>query len=217
MIVAIDGPAGSGKSTIARMIAEGLGFTYVNSGSIYRAMTLRALREEVDPADASAVVALARGARIEYEGGRLRLDGADVEAELHSAQVDALVAQLSAIPELRSIVNEHVRQIAGSTDAVVEGRDMTTVVFPGAEAKFFLDASAEARAKRRFDQGVSGASLEEIRENIAMRDEIDRSKSVGALKIAPDALYLDSSYLTLQEVYEKVYGKILHLREDHGW
>jgi cytidylate kinase len=217
MIIAIDGPAGSGKSTIARMIAEGFGFTYVNSGNIYRAMTLRALREGVDPTDSGAVVALARGARIEYKEGRLNLDGADVEAELHVAKVDALVAQLSAIPEVRSIVNEHVRRIAGSTDAVVEGRDMTTVVFPGAEVKLFLDASAEARAKRRFDQGVSGASLEEIRENIAMRDEIDRSKSVGALKIAPDALYLDSSYLTLQEVYEKVYGKILHLREDHGW
>jgi cytidylate kinase len=217
MIIAIDGPAGSGKSTIAHMLAEGLGFTYVNSGNIYRAMTLRALREGAAPSDSEAIVALARAARIEYEGGRLHLDGVDVEALLHCAEVDALVAQLSAIPELRTIVNEHVRRIAGTTDTVVEGRDMTTVVFPDAEAKFFLDASAEARAKRRFDQGISGASLEEIRENIAMRDEIDRSKSVGALKIAPDARYLDSSHLTLQEVYEKVYGKILHLREDHGW
>jgi cytidylate kinase len=217
MLVAIDGPAGSGKSTIARMVAENLGFTYVNSGNIYRAMTLNTLRAGVDPTDSVAVIALAREARIEYVEGRLRLDGADVESQLHGAKVDALVAQLSAIPELRSIVNEHVRRIAGSTDAVVEGRDMTTVVFPGAEAKFFLDASAETRAKRRFDQGVSGASIEEIRENIAMRDEIDRAKSVGALKIAPDAFYLDSSYLTLQEVYEKVYGKILYLREDHGW
>jgi cytidylate kinase len=217
MIVAIDGPAGSGKSTIARMLAEGLGFTYVNSGNIYRAMTLRVLRARINPSDSAAVVALARLVHIKYEGGHLHLDGVDVEALLHCAEVDALVAQLSAIPELRAIVNEHVKQIAGSTDAVVEGRDMTTVVFPGAEAKFFLDASAEARANRRFNQGISDASLEEIRENIAMRDEIDRSKSVGALKIAQDALYLDSSHLTLQEVYEKVYGKILHLREDHGW
>ena len=98
MIIAIDGPAGSGKSTIARMIAEGFGFTYVNSsGNIYRAMTLRALRAGADTSDAGAVVALARGARIEYKGGRLDLDGADVEAELHGAKVDALVAQLSAI------------------------------------------------------------------------------------------------------------------------
>jgi cytidylate kinase len=216
MIVAIDGPAGSGKSTIARMVAERLGFNYVNSGNIYRAMTLRVLRFSIDPANAEAVVASSRDAKIEYSGGRLFLDGVDVDDELHSAPVDALVAQLSAIPELRDIVNAHVRFIAGSADAVVEGRDMTTVVFPDADAKFFLDASAEARAQRRFDQGLSTQTFEEIRDNIAMRDVIDRSKSVGALKIAPNADYLDSSYLTIQEVYDKVYGKILHLREHNG-
>ena len=175
MIVAIDGPAGSGKSTIARMIAEGLGFTYVNSGNIYRAMTLRALRLGIDPSDTAAMIACSREARIDYEGGRLALDSVNVEAELHSASVDALVAQVSAIPAIRDIVNAHVRRIADRSDAVVEGRDMTTVVFPNADAKFFLDASAEARAKRRFEEGVSGASLEEIRENIAMRDGIDRN------------------------------------------
>jgi len=216
MIVAIDGPAGSGKSTIARMLARGLGFTYVNSGNIYRAMTLRALRRSLDGRDSAAVLASSREARIEYKGGRLFLDGEDVEEELHSAQVDAEVAQLSALPPLRDIVNAHVRAIAGASDAVVEGRDMTTVVFPDADAKFFLDASAEARARRRFDQGLSDKSFEEIRDNIAMRDDIDRAKSVGALKIAPDAVYLDSSYLTIQEVYDKVYGKILQLREHNG-
>ena len=216
MIVAIDGPAGSGKSTIARMVAEGLGFTYVNSGSVYRAMTLRALRLGLDPKDAEAIIACSRKARIEYSGGRLRLDGADAEAELRSREVDSLVAQLSAIPKLREIVNAHVRAIAGSTDAVVEGRDMTTVVFPDADAKFYLDASAEARAARRFGQGLTGSSMEEIRKNIEMRDSIDRAKSVGSLRIAPDAEYIDSSHLTIQEVYDKVYGKILQLREDHG-
>jgi cytidylate kinase len=216
MIFAIDGPAGSGKSTIARMVAEGLGFTYVNSGNIYRAMTLRAIRSRADLSEPDRIVALARDARVEYVGGHLHLDGADVEAELHSADVDALVAQTSAIPELRSIVNGHVRRIAGSTDAIVEGRDMTTVVFPDADAKFYLDASAESRAQRRFDQGLSSRSLDEIRRNIEMRDEIDKSKSVGALKIAADAVYLDSSHLTIQQVYDKVYGKILHLREYHG-
>jgi cytidylate kinase len=101
-------------------------------------------------------------------------------------------------------------------DVVVEGRDITTVVFPDADVKFFLDASPGARAKRRFDQGISGSSLDEIRENIEMRDAIDRNKSVGALKIAADAEYLDSSDLTTDAVYEKVYRKILHTREAHG-
>jgi cytidylate kinase len=113
-------------------------------------------------------------------------------------------------------VNEQVRRIAGQADAVVEGRDMTTVVFPHADVKFYLDASVEARALRRFEQGLSSATLMEIRDNIQMRDVIDRSKSVGALKIAPDAEYLDSSHLTIQQVYDKVYGKILHLREYNG-
>jgi cytidylate kinase len=216
MIIAIDGPAGSGKSTIARMVAEGLGFTYVNSGNIYRAMTLRALGASADARDAKRVVALAHEARIEYIAGHLFLDGADVENQLHSAGVDALVAQLSTIPELRIIVNEHVKRIAGSADTVVEGRDMTTEVFPDADAKFYLDASSESRAQRRFDQGLSSLGLDEIKRNIEMRDEIDKGKSVGALKIAADAVYLDSSHLTIQEVYDKVYGKILHLREYHG-
>jgi CMP/dCMP kinase len=216
MIVAIDGPAGSGKSTIARMVAEGLGFTYVNSGSVYRAMTLRALRLGIDTEDADAILACSRQASIEYLAGRLILDGVEVESELRSSSVDALVAQLSAIPELREIVNALVRRIAGSTDAVVEGRDMTTVVFPDADVKFYLDASADSRAARRFDQGASEASMGEIRRNIEMRDAIDKGKSVGALKIAPDADYLDSSHLTIQQVYDKVYGKILHLREHHG-
>lgn len=216
MIIAIDGPAGSGKSTIARMVAEGLGFTYVNSGSIYRAMTLRAIRHGVAEKNVDAILACSRQATIEYRRGRLFLDGLDSETELRSRSVDSLVAQLSAIPELREIVNEIVRRIAGSTDAVVEGRDMTTVVFPEADAKFYLDASVDARARRRHGQGVSEASLDEIRQNISMRDDIDRSKSVGALKIAQDAEYLDSSHLTIQQVYDKVYGKILHLREYHG-
>jgi cytidylate kinase len=98
----------------------------------------------------------------------------------------------------------------------VEGRDMTTIVFPDAEAKFFIDASVEERAKRRFEQGSSSLSYGAILENIRMRDAIDRGKAFGALKIAEDALYLDTSGLTIEQVYEKVYSKILHLREEHG-
>lgn len=209
MVIAIDGPAGSGKSTIARMVAKGLNFVYVNSGNLYRAFTLAAIRAGIGHEDSAAIVALARGRSLEYREGRLHLDGEEVEELLHSAEVDALVAQTSAIPELRSLVNEHIRRIAGGMDAVVEGRDITTVVYPEADFKFFLDASPEARAKRRFDQGGSGDSIEAIAKNIAMRDEIDRSKSVGALKRAPDAVYIDSSGLTIDRVYATVVGKIL--------
>jgi len=208
MTIAIDGPAGSGKSTIARMLARALGFAYVNSGNLYRLLTLAALRAGKTSRDAQAVLDTARRARIEYRDGRHYLDGEDVEDILHSAEVDSQVAQVSAIPALRDIVNAQVKAIAGRRDSVVEGRDMTTVVFPDAKVKIYLDASPEARARRRFAQGTSGASLEAIAENIAMRDAIDRGKSTGALRIAVDAIVIDSSDLTLNEVYDKVYAQI---------
>jgi len=210
MVIAIDGPAGSGKSTLARMIAKGLGFVYINSGNLYRALTIAGIRDNLGPETRDALIIRVRAAKLEYSGGRLLLDEEDIEDLLHSSAVDALVAQISAIPELRHIVNSHIHRIAGNLDAVVEGRDITTVVYPEADYKFFLDASSDARAKRRFAQSGSGESYEEIKANIEMRDTIDRAKSVGALKIAPDAFYLDSSGLTIQEVYDKIYGKILH-------
>jgi cytidylate kinase len=216
MIIAIDGPASSGKSTIARLLAKSLDFAYVNSGNLYRAITYRALRMGVDLAAPTQLLECARGAAIELREGELLLDGTAVGGELRSAQVDAQVAQVSALPELREIVNAQVRKIASDRDSVVEGRDMTTVVFPDADAKFYLDASSAARARRRYEQGTSGATFDDIRRNIEMRDEIDRKKSVGSLKIAPDAFYLDSSHLTIQEVYDKVYGTILHLRDPYG-
>jgi small subunit ribosomal protein S1 len=209
MVVAIDGPAGSGKSTIARMLATGLGFAYVNSGNLYRAITVIGQRAGLGPEDPEVLISLACAATISYHKGRLCIDGEDVDDLLHSPTVDALVAQVSAIPGIRTIVNALVHEIAGAGDSVVEGRDMTTVVFPDAEVKFFLDASPEARALRRLAEGTCGDDLEAVAANIAMRDEIDRNKPVGALRVAPGAVIIDSSGLTLQEVYEKVYGQIL--------
>lgn len=217
MIVAIDGPAGCGKSTIAKMLSENLGFTYINSGNIYRAIALEAIREGLRDADPATLTEAARGASISYgEDGSLRLSGKIVDGELRSAEVDAIVAQVSAIPEIRRVVDRIVRDAAEGRDSVVEGRDMTTVVFPNADLKFYLDASPAVRAKRRFDQRSSSMNLEEIEKNIAMRDRIDTTKPVGALKIADDACYLDTSGLTIDEVYAKVYTQILRIRDDHG-
>jgi small subunit ribosomal protein S1 len=204
-VVAIDGPAGVGKSTIAHMVSERLGFHFLNSGNFYRAITLQVISEGHDPEDVDAVLAVAQQISLSFQNQRLYADGVDVEDQLHSDAVDAYVAQHSAIVALREIVNRHLRALAsGGMNLVAEGRDITTVVFPGAPCKFFLDASVEVRARRRFDQQPTEMTYEELVKKIAQRDEIDRNKPVGALKVAPDAIYIDSSYLTIDQVYDTV-------------
>jgi cytidylate kinase len=213
----MDGPAGCGKSTIAKLLSSRMGFTYINSGNIYRAISYAAIERKIGLDDEGSLVKCALSVSIDFDpDGDIVLDGKSIGQELRTAAVDAIVAQVSAIPEIRIIVNTIVRKTASLRDTVVEGRDMTTVVFPEAEAKLYIDASVEERAQRRFIQGSSTMSFEETMENIRMRDQIDRNKKVGALKIAPDALYLDTSGLTIEQVYENVYSKILHLREAHG-
>jgi len=208
MVIAIDGPAGSGKSTIARLLAERLGFIYINSGNLYRAITLRCLRKHISPIDPEKALACAREAVIDYQGQQVSLDGEVVEDLLHSDEIDAWVAQLSAIVPIRHVVNDLIRKIAQGKNVVVEGRDITTVVFPDAEYRFFLDASPESRARRRFMQGVSKLSLAEIAEGIRKRDEIDRNKAEGSLKIADGVVYLDTSDLTIEQVYDRLIEKI---------
>lgn len=208
MVVAIDGPAGCGKSTVAKILAERLHLTFLNSGSFYRGITLALLRAGIDLKDAQKVLDFARGLNLDYVNSHLFLEGEDVEDLLHTDQVDAHAAQVSAIVPLRHIVNEKIREVTKSLSIVCEGRDMTTVVFPNAEHKFYLDASIDVQAQRRFNQGVSDLSLEEIKESIRKRDEIDKNKAEGALKIAPDALYIDTSHLTIEEVCEIMTRKI---------
>jgi cytidylate kinase len=207
MVIAIDGPAGSGKSTIAKLLAQrlkdsgGQGFTYINSGNLYRAITLGCLRSGITPNDSERALEYARYARIDYRGEKIILDGEDVTDGLHTDEIDKWAAPLSAIVPIRHVVNDIIRCLSKGMNSVAEGRDMTTVVFPDAEHRFYLDASVEARAKRRFDQGVSKLSLEEIKETIAQRDAIDKNKKEGSLAIAEGVEYIDTSGLTINEVY----------------
>ncbi|MCI6664410.1 MAG: (d)CMP kinase [Treponema sp.] len=208
MVVAIDGPAGCGKSTIAKIIADKLNITFLNSGSFYRGITLSLLRSGIDLENHQEIIAHAQKLDIDYVNSRLVINGEDVEDSLHTDQVDAHTAQVSSIIPLRHIVNEKIRHITKSLSIICEGRDMTTVVFPDAEHKFYLDASIDVQALRRFKQGVSNLSLEEIKEGIRKRDEIDKAKAEGALKIAPDATYIDTSDLTIEQVCEIIIRKI---------
>jgi len=208
MVIAIDGPAGTGKSTIAHIIAKKLNITYLNSGSFYRALTLALLDNGIDLADDKAIVDFAKKQKLDYINARLFLNDVDVDDKLHSDKVDANVSRVSSIVALRHFVNERMREITQSLSIICEGRDMTTVVFPNAEYKFYLDASIDVQAERRFKQGVSNLSLEEIKESIRKRDEMDKNKAEGALKIAKDAIYLDTSLLTIDEVCEIILDKI---------
>jgi len=208
MVIAIDGPAGSGKSTIAKLLAEKKNFTYINSGKLYRAITLGCLRLKIDINDSEKVIEFAKNIPISYEKDQVFLDGEDVTPFLHTDEIDRNSSPLSSIVPVRHIVNDLIRNLSKGRDVVVEGRDMTTVVFPDAQYRFYIDASADARAKRRYDQGVSALSLQAIKDAIIQRDSLDKNKLEGSLKIADGVEYLDTSDLTIIEVYDKLIDKI---------
>ena len=204
MVVAIDGPAGVGKSTISKMIADKLGIYYLNSGNFYRAITLKAINEGTDLKDPEACRKVAEKAEFDVVNGRFHLDGKDVEDLLHTPQIDLNASYISVNPDVRSIVNKRIHELTSRLSIVAEGRDMTTVVFPDAEYRFFFDAKPEVRAKRRFDQNPSAMPYEKVLAEIIERDENDRNKPVGALKLAEGVTYVDTSYLTIKEVCDKV-------------
>ena len=207
MVVAIDGPAGSGKSTIARMAAAELGFYFLNTGSFYRAYTLSALDRGIDPLDRDKVLDNAMSVSITVKDGDICIDGVDSEDRLHTPEVDRFCSPVSADPRIREIVNRSVRALAAGMDIVTEGRDTTTVIFPDADFKFYFDASPEVRAERRL-RDQPGMDYESILTSIRERDRMDMEKASGALRIADGAIYIDTSLLTIEQVCEKVIGTV---------
>lgn len=212
MIVAIDGPAGSGKSTIARIIAEKLGFVYLDTGAMYRALTLKTIMEGIENTDEKNVIRLAESLDFNFnENSRVFLDGKDVTEEIRTPQIVRAISPICKIPAVREALVFLQRKIAGRQDIVTEGRDTTTVVFPGAELKVFLIASVEERAKRRLNdfkaKGIE-ITLDAVKDDIEKRDHADYSRDAGPLKKAEDAYELDTTGLTIEQVVDKILGRL---------
>jgi CMP/dCMP kinase len=214
MIIAIDGPAASGKSTVARAVATRLGFAYLDTGAMYRAVAAEALRRDVPTDDAEALTSLAEALTLgfEHEGGsalptRVLSDGRDVTAEIRTPAVDVAVSPVSAVPGVRAAMVRVQREMASRGDCVVEGRDIGTVVFPEAEVKVFLSATARERARRRTgDMERAGHDLSEraVLEHLERRDVADSTRQASPLAIAADAVELDTTGLTVEEVVERI-------------
>ena len=193
MIVAIDGPAGAGKSTVARAVAERMGFLHVDSGALYRAVALWALENGVDPSDAGKVIPLAESAEINLDGGRVLLNGRDITAGVRRPEVSQAASRVSAIPGVRRELVRMQQEYAAVTSVVMEGRDIGTVVYPNARVKVYLDASPEVRARRRVEE--LGGDYTQVLQEIRERDTRDETRADSPLRQAEDAVYLDTSDL----------------------
>lgn len=212
--VALDGPSGSGKSTVARAVARALRWRYVDTGATYRAVTLAVLRSGADPTDPAAVADVARRAVVDQntdpDAARTVLDGEDVSAEIRGPEVTAAVSAVSAVPEVRQLLVELQRRLAGSAGAVVEGRDVAAVVLPDAAVKVYLDATPEERARRRSGDSEAGVAIVSgdlalaVAADLARRDALDSSRAVSPLVVAPGAVVLDSSGLGVDAVVDQV-------------
>ena len=218
VVVAIDGPAGAGKSTIAKRVAARLGFTYIDSGAMYRAVALWALRRNVDAGDMHRMEQLAIAAEIELLPGRIRLNGEDVTDAIRTPEVSAGASKVAVIPGVRRALVAKQRAMGERASVVMEGRDIGTVVFPHADVKVFLDADPRERVRRRL--GDVRASGEEIPESalaaqMKERDQRDSTRADGPLAQAPDAAYLDSTSLTVEEVEEAIL-KMVRSRVTNG-
>ncbi|MDD4011005.1 MAG: (d)CMP kinase [Sphaerochaetaceae bacterium] len=205
MVIAIDGPAGVGKSSVARMISQKCGFYYLNSGLFYRAIAYNQLLKGLAPHDRESALKTASSTSIDIKDGVLLVDGVDLGSRLRTQEVGMAASIVSSIPELRNIVNRRIREIVDNgLDIVAEGRDMTTVVFPDAQYKFYFDAKPSIRAKRRFDELGGSVEYDKILKEIEKRDNNDRNKVSGALKVAENAVVVDTSDLTISQVCDRV-------------
>jgi len=210
-VIAIDGPAGAGKSTVAKIIANKLNFLYVDTGAMYRVLTLKAMREKIPWDDKEKLIEMAKNTEIELsqdgEKYRVFMDGEDVSEEIRKEEVSKNTSYIASILEIRKILWEKQRNFGEKYDIVMEGRDIGTKVFPDAKIKIYLDASVEERAKRRYlqlkEMGIE-EDIEKIKKEIIERDKKDKNREIAPLIKTDDYYYIDTTDLTIDEVVEKI-------------
>lgn len=215
MIIALDGPSGAGKSTVAKAVAQKLGFACLDTGAMYRSVAWSALNQGVELSDEENLALIATNERIVFEcepgevmPKKIKIGGHDVTSAIRTREIDRAVSQVSAHPKVREALVEQQRRIGNEGNYVVEGRDIGTVVFPNAEVKVFMNASAEERAHRRVrqnvDRGIGSIDFEEVLADIKRRDEIDSSRAASPLRPARDAVILDTTNCYIEQVIDKI-------------
>lgn len=210
MVIAIDGPAGAGKSTVARGVADALGFTYLDSGAMYRCVALAALERRLDLDDAERLGELAWDLAIDFDGDTITLDGEKVGGRIRSPEVTVAASQVSVHPQVRQAMVKRQRELIAAGRYVAEGRDIGTVVSPDSPLKVFLTASVEERARRRASE--TGEPIDAVRDAMGVRDARDSSREHGALRAADDSVTLDTTGLTP----EQVVGRIVEIARERG-
>lgn len=210
-IVAMDGPAGTGKGTITSLISKEMGLVNIDTGATYRCVALYAIKNNIKLEEKEKIIESLPNIHIDMKNEqgvqKVYLNNEDVTSEIRSKEVTKIVSQVSSIVEVRLAMVEVQRNLAKGKDVIMEGRDITTYVFPNADVKIYLDADEEERAKRRYkemqEKGIE-MTYEEVLKNIQIRDKNDKEKEIGALKIAEDSIYIDTTNLSIEEVKEKV-------------